>query len=84
MIIILCDSYQDAKDAYDIFMDYLEHYEPWEIRVIYKNCLCVETWDDLRYLFIYYRCLELLSPEDKDDVLYVDHFFEGLPGFYEE
>lgn len=84
MIIILCDSYQDAKDSYDIFMDYLEHSEPWEIRVTYDNCLCVETWDDLRYLFIYYRCLELLSIEDKEDVLYVDRFFEELPGFYEE
>lgn len=83
MIVILCDSYQDAKDGYDIFMDYLEHHEPWEIKEVYNSCQCVETWDDLRYIFVYYRCADAFL-KMKPDIMSLEEFFESLPGFYDE
>ena len=47
MIVILCDSFDDAKEAFEIFLDYL-NWECYVIKQNFKACYCVETDDDLR------------------------------------
>lgn len=79
MIVILCNSFDDAKDAYDELVEFLNTYEPWHIKETYNASYCVETDDDLRYIFIDFR-LKGLFP--KDDQIDVSKFFEGLDDFY--
>ena len=81
MIVILCKTYKDAHDAFDIFMSFLEDTNPWSIETVWEPCLCVETEDNLRYLFTDYRMkkeFENLKP----DILDVDEFFEGVNRVY--
>lgn len=77
MIVILCNSFQDAKDAFDIFMQFLEDYEPFSIQKELKSSYAVETDEDLRYIFVDYR-MEHLFDKMTPDILWVDEFFEGL------
>lgn len=51
IVVILCDSWQDAEDSFDVFTYYLSVYEPESVRSINEACLCVETDSDLRYIF---------------------------------
>lgn len=82
MIVILCDSFTDAQEAYDIFVNYLEEMIPFCIRRTYKHCCCVETDDDLRYIFIDHRFVKIFR-SITPDILDIDEFFDGIPGFYE-
>lgn len=81
MIVILCPSFYDAMDAYDIFVSFLEHAEPFSIRRTYDSCYCVETDDDLRYIFTDYRLRNVFRTPDTIDV---DEFFEHINDFYFE
>ena len=81
MIVILCDSFDDAKEAFEIFLEYLN----WECYVIKQNfeaCYCVETDDDLRYIFIDYRMRNIFK-DMTPDFLDVEEFFENLPNYYD-
>lgn len=75
MIVILCNSFEEAMDAYDMFLSFLEEFEPFSIRKTYRVCYCVETDDDLRYIFTDYRMEKIFDSPDKIDV---DRFFEGI------
>lgn len=55
MIVILCESFYDAQIAFDAFMDYIEHISPWNIYKVWEQCYCVETDENLRYIFVDYR-----------------------------
>lgn len=81
MIVVLCNSFEEVKDAFDIFLDFLE-WDCCEIQKIYHACYCVETDDDLRYIFIDHRMKNLFK-NMAPDFLDVEEFFEGIPGFYE-
>lgn len=82
MVVILCDSFYDAREAFLTFWDYVEIglgeniVNVWE----YENCL--ETDDNLRYIFIDYRWLSVFLGM-KPDVLDVEEFFEGFPNWKE-
>lgn len=85
MIVILCKNYLEASDAFDMFVNYLEFMEPWSIREIYDSARCVETDDDLRYIFTSYKydkAFSYLTP----DYIDVEDFFETLPNwrYFEE
>lgn len=82
IIVILCDSFQDAEDAYDMFMDFLEATEPWTITKEDQYGLMVDTDSDLRYIFTEAKYLFMFDT-DNDEILSIDEFFEGLPYFYE-
>lgn len=83
MIIILCDSWKDACDAYDCFLVFLEINEPFAIRKEFHYCNCVETFDDLRYIFIDYRVAKIFR-DMKPDVIDVHDFFEGIEYYYDD
>lgn len=82
MIVILCNSFSDAQEAYDIFITYLEEICLFSIKNTYDFCNCVETDDDLRYIFVDYR-MEKLFCTITPDILTIDEFFEGIPNFYD-
>ena len=81
MILILCNSYEDAEDAFNIFMDFLEDTNPWSILKVWEPCLCVETEDNLRYFFTDYRMKNELLPLNPD-IQNVEEFFEGVNRVY--
>lgn len=74
MIVILCPSMQDAMDAFDIFVSSLCD---WEIQRCFESSLCVETMDDIKYLFIDER-FEFQFNRYKQDIISVDEFLEDM------
>ena len=76
MIVILCDTFDDAIDSFDIFVSYLEEHDPWCIRKVYEPSYCVETDDDLRYIFVDFRMVKYFK--FTDDIYGVDEFFDRL------
>lgn len=79
MIIVLCNSFEEAVLSYEIFLEFLDENEPWHIKKIYDAAYCVETDDDLKYVFLDYRLGGLFSEEDCVDV---NSFFDGINSFY--
>lgn len=82
MIVILCDSFRDANEAYDIFVSVLERNEPWNIRKSYNESLCIETEEDLRYIFVDWRMKEVFK-NVTPDFLDEEEFFEDLEKYFE-
>lgn len=82
MIVVLCDSFEQAQDAYDTFVSFLEYVDPWSIRKTYNCSYCVETDDDLRYIFIDYRMRKLFYKICNPDCVDVEEFFQGLEEYY--
>lgn len=92
MILILCNSYREACKAFRLFLDILDDNEPWSIQNLFEEENCVETDDDLRYMFIDRRVVHVFDRmrpdvEDLSDFLkslfqfrYVD---EGLMECYD-
>ena len=81
MIVIFCGTFTDAQDAFDLFVHMLEMECPWTILEADPHMLSVWTDDDLQYVFIDYRLLDLferLTP----DILDVDQFFEDWEAYY--
>lgn len=81
MIVVLCDSFNDAKMAFYIFLDFLQESEPQEIRNIFVHSYCVETNYDLRYIFVDYRFKPIFE-DMKPDFIGVDEFFEDMDAVY--
>lgn len=81
MIVILCPSYRMACDAFDIFVQFLEGYEPQAIQKKFESGNCIETDDDLRYMFVDAR-LEHVFDGLRPDVMTVGEFFEGINDYY--
>lgn len=79
MIVILCNSFYEAIDSFDIFMEFLNENTPWSIKRVFESSYCVETDDDLKYVFVDYRFESLF---DKADCIDVDQFFEGIGEYY--
>ena len=81
MIVIFCESFTEAQEAYDLFINMLEENNPLCVLAADPYMLTVDTDDDLRYVFIDYRLLDLferLTP----DILDVDRFFEDWEAYY--
>lgn len=82
MIVILCNSFEDAQDAYEDFIAFLELYEPLAIKKRFDPAYCVETDDDLRYIFVDYRFEKLFLNFDTPDYVDAEEFFEGIDEYY--
>lgn len=82
MMVILCNSFQDAQDAYDCFVSYLENNELNSIRQTYNSSYCVEIEDNMRYIFTDYRLERLFLKMDDIDIIMLDEFFDGLYDYY--
>lgn len=70
------------KDGFDRFMEFLETYEPLSISRVFEYSYCVETDDDLRYVFIDYRFRFLFQSFDSPDEVELEEFFEGIYDYY--
>lgn len=79
MIVILCNSFEDAKNGFDMFIDFLETYEPLHISRIFESSYCVETDDDLKYVFVDHRLKSLFLD---CDCVELGEFFEGIDDYY--
>lgn len=81
MIVILCNSFQEAISAFKTFVDFLENTEPWDVKEIddYTNSVLCD--DDLRYIFIDYRFLHAFNSM-KPDVIDSDLFLEDLYAYW--
>lgn len=82
MIVVLCNSFEEAQESFYIFLDFLETYEPSSISKVFKPAYCVETDDDLRYIFVDYRFRNLFHSFCTPDIIEKDEFFEGINEFY--
>ena len=82
MIVVSCNSFKQAQDAFSLFMDFLEKYEPLSINKVFEYSYSVETDDDLRYIFIDYRFENLFKSIDRPDIVDVEEFFEGIDEYY--
>lgn len=82
MIIIFCDSFEDAQFAYEAFIDFLEEYEPYRIKKAYDAAYCVETDDDLRFIFVDYRFKPLFHTFCRPDEISDIDFFKDIDKYY--
>lgn len=74
MIVVLCESFQHATDTFLYFLGMLED---WTIKQVFLCSNCVETDDDLRYIFIDER-YESLFEDKTDDIMYYEDFLDGM------
>lgn len=63
-------------------MDFLETYEPLSISKVFEYSYCVETNDDLRYIFVDYRFSPLFHGLCRSDEIDMEEFFEGIVEYY--
>lgn len=75
MIVVLCSSFEEAQFAYGVFVEFLDGNYPWNIKHCHDAAYCVETDDNLKYVFVDYRFERLFN---KSDVVDVDELFEGI------
>ena len=84
MIIILCDNWVDASDAFDLFCAFLERYEPFMVTESDRYSLRVISDDDLIYIFVDYRFKEVFKEDyDSADIIEVNEFFEDMYSHYD-
>ncbi len=79
MIVVLCNSFEEAQDAFARFMDFLEKFDPLSITNVFEYSYAVETDKDFRYIFVDYRFKLLASKFDRVvDFIDYDEFFEDI------
>lgn len=86
MVIVLCDSFQDAEDGYDCYVSFLENYDPWMIAETYDACNCVLTTEDIYYIFVDARVQSISKWSfdlTKHDLVDEGTFFNNLLEQYE-
>lgn len=81
MIVILCSSFYRAVEAYQEFLDFIEWFDPYLIKKNYPHSYCIETVEDLRYIFVDYR-MEDLFIKMKADIVDEDEFFQDMDILY--
>lgn len=77
MIVILCESFQDAINSFRYFLHFLEDNEPWSILQVWEKCQCVETDENLRYIFVDYR-FEHAFDNCHPDIVDAGNFFGNI------
>lgn len=76
MILILCDSFQAAKEAFNLFIRWVEEYYLWDVLEIFSHCFCIETDENLRYMFIDRRMKKVFDHLHPDIVEEKDFFHD--------
>lgn len=79
MIIVMCDSWQSAQDAYKYFIDFLLEHDRYSILDRNDCCLTVRTIEDIRYIFVDENMFEVyhLAVEFKNDCRDAEFIEEG-------
>lgn len=78
MVVVLCDSFEDAVDAFHDYLDYIREETADVIVEIWEDCNCVETDDDMRYIFIDKRFKGVF--DKNNDVIFYNEFSISLGG----
>lgn len=79
MIVILCDSFQDAQDSYWLFLEYIEETMPsYSIIRAIDAALLIDTDDDIRYMFVSWRYQGSLFEDQNVEFIEKEVFFEDL------
>ena len=79
MIVILCDSYQDAQDSYWLFLEFMsETIPPWSAIRAIDAALIIDTDDAIRYMFVNFRYQDLIFRDKNVEFVDRDSFFEDL------
>lgn len=68
MIVILCETFYEAQEAFYHFLSYIAEYGSAQIKHKWEYCNCVETDEDLRYIFVDQRYGDKFSRMDPDIV----------------
>jgi hypothetical protein len=81
MIVILCGSFKEASKAFESFLDFLLYgdYTP-EVTRVWVDSNCVETDEDLRYIFVehgYGKVFESMNA----DLIDICDFFEDFDAY---
>lgn len=82
MIVVVCDTHQDAKAAFYIFCSFCDRYEPFYIKLAEDFSLRCVTDDDLIYIFIDHH-MKGVFDEDEVDFIEVDEFFQDMYYHYD-
>lgn len=82
MIVVLCDSFQDAISSFYTFLHFLEYHEPWHIAREDHYGYFIETDDDIRYVFTDYRFFDVFKKTMGVEFVEQDEFFYGIYDFY--
>ena len=77
LVVILCDSYEECEQAYEIFKDWLEKHESWTIARCYDCDNGILTNDGYGYVFIDYRMANLFV-DVTENITYVQEFFDEI------
>lgn len=83
MTVIICNSFDQSRDAFSLFMDFLEKFDCFLIREVYEYSYSVETVENIRYIFADYRLENMFRNHGVSDFIDVEQFFEGIPYYYE-
>ena len=89
MMVVLCDSWEEAKYSYEIFLDFLKKHDPFNMRKTYDYCLCVYLESFLlcpplprtHYIFVPYQVQNYPSLRfdvSKNDISDCGSFFDEL------
>lgn len=81
MILVLCDSYEAAKELYFFFIEWVKvNDSEAAIANQYDPGLCVELDDDLMYIFIDQKWLSIVERDINEplDIDYAESFEAGL------
>lgn len=79
MIVILCNSFEEAQNDFQFFLNYLNYCDPYSVSRVFRHSYCVETDGNLRYIFVDYR-FKNLAWEFDDEIDYIgsDEFFDDI------
>lgn len=77
MIAIICESFSMAKNDFWFFMTLLYQSEPWRVQRVWPNEYCVETDDDLRFIFIEKSMIPVFESLNADFIYSYDFFDDG-------
>lgn len=61
MIVVLCETFREAQDSFYEFVDSLRDSGEWQIKEVWPSEYCVETDEDLRYIFIDKGCKHIFD-----------------------
>ena len=77
LVVILCDDYYDAEEAYDIFKEWFQRHEDWTLARYYDNENGLTTNDGFAYVFIDSQLLNFFT-RLTESIVYVDQFFDEI------
>ena len=82
VVIVMCDTWKDAQRAYKIYQELLDDNEPPSF-IVERNdyCCCLQTDEDIRYIFVDRRMAKQFN-QNLNDFIDVDMFLYEMNDYY--